>query len=81
MAKTAVKRKGPTKTFVVNPSMYSAAMAALTTIAQTGNTEHDKVQRRFNFIRDLVQKVLIEPSADGKSADPTIVGRLASILA
>ena len=33
LAKTAVKRKGLTKTFVVNPSMYSAAMAALTTIA------------------------------------------------
>jgi hypothetical protein len=81
LAKVAVRRMGPPKTFVVNPAMYSAAIAALTTIARTGNTEHDEVQRHFNFVRELVQKVLIEPAADGKSADLTIVGRLASILA
>ncbi len=34
-----------------------------------------------NFVRELVQKVLIVPSADGKAAELTIVGRLASILA
>ena len=49
--------------------MYSAAIAALTTIARTGASEHDEVQRHFNFVRQVVQKVLIEPSADGKSAD------------
>ena len=61
--------------------MYTAAISALTTIARTGNIERDDVQRHFNFIIELVQKVLIRPSADGKSADLTIVGRLASILA
>jgi hypothetical protein len=66
---------------VVNPSMYSAAVAALTTIARTGSTEHDAVQRHFNFIRQIVQKVLIEPAADGKSADLSIVGSLSAILA
>ncbi|OJF95658.1 hypothetical protein [Pararhizobium antarcticum] len=86
LVKSAVKRKGAAKTFVVNPSMYSAcmysaAMAALTKIARTGNTEHDEVLRRFNFIRDLVQKVLIVPSADGKAADLTVASRMAFILA
>ena len=61
--------------------MYQMAIAALTAVARTGNTEHDEVKRHFNFIRELVQKVLVSPSADGKSPDLTIVGRLASILA
>ena len=81
LAKVAVKRTGAPNILVINPSMYSAAIAALTTVARTGNTERDDVQRHFNFIRELVQMVLIEPSADGKFADLTVVGRLASILA
>ncbi|MCM2477762.1 hypothetical protein HGO38_30405 [Rhizobium sp. CG5] len=81
LGRTAIKRTGPPKIFVINPSMYQMAIAALTAVARTGNTEHDEVQRHFNFIRELVQKVLVSPSADGKSPDLTIVGRLASILA
>ncbi|MCD4660388.1 MAG: recombinase family protein [Agrobacterium sp.] len=81
LAKTTRKRKGPPKTFVVNPSMYSAAIDALTAMVRTGVSEHDDVQRHFNFVRQLVQKVVIAPSADGKSADLTIHGHLAAVLA
>ncbi len=53
----------------------------MTTVARSGNTEDDAVAQHFNFIRELVQKVVIVPSADGKAAKLTIIGRLASILA
>lgn len=81
LSRTSTKRTRPPKTFIVNPSMYAAAIGALTVVARTGNSENDDVQRHFNFIRELVQKVIIVPSADGKAAELTIVGRLASILA
>ena len=81
LSRTSSKRTGPPKTFIINPSMYAAAIGALTVVARTGNTENDDVQRHFNFVRELVQKVVIVPSADGKAAELTIVGRLASILA
>jgi len=48
---------------------------------RTGKSEQDAVQGHFNLMRELVQKVVIAPSPDGKSADLTIHGRLASILA
>jgi len=56
--------------------MFAAAIGALTAVARTGASEHDDVQRHFNFLRELVQKVVIAPSADGKSAELTIHGRL-----
>ena len=48
---------------------------------RTGKSEQDAVQGHFNLMRELVQKVVVAPSPDGKSADLTIHGRLASILA
>ncbi|TRL35322.1 hypothetical protein, partial [Rhizobium straminoryzae] len=75
------KRRGPPKTFTINPSMFAAAIGALTAVARAGASEHDDVQRHFNFLRELVQKVVIAPSADGKSAELTIHGRLAGVLA
>ena len=81
LASTTTKRSGPPKTFVINPAMYTATVAALTALARTGASQHDDVQRHFNFLRQLVQKVVIAPSSDGKSADLTIHGHLAAVLA
>lgn len=39
------------------------------------------MQGHFNVLRELVQKVVVAPSPDGKSTDLTIHGRLATILA
>ena len=75
------KHNGPLKTFIINPSMYASAIDAMTTVVRTGASEHDDVQRHFNFLRELMQKVVIAPSADGKSAELTIHGRLAGVLA
>ncbi len=75
------KRRGPPKTFTINPSMFTAAIGALTAVARAGASEHDDVQRHFNFLRELVQKVVIAPSVDGKSAELTIHGRLAGVIA
>lgn len=61
--------------------MYNAAIGALTAIAHTGASEQDDVQRHFNFLRQLVQKLVIAPSSDGKTADLTIHGHLAAVLA
>ena len=69
------------KRFRLMGARQQLAMQALTALTRTGNTEHDDVQQHFNFLRELVQKVVIAPSADGASADLTIHGRLASILA
>lgn len=38
------------------------------------------MRQQFNIVRELVQKVIVAPSPDGKSADLTIHGRLATIL-
>lgn len=51
LARTTRKRKGPPRTFVVNASMYAAAIGAITTMARTGASQHDDVQRHFNFLR------------------------------
>jgi hypothetical protein len=75
------KRSGPAKTFTISPSLYANTIQALTYIARTGNTEHDAVQQHFDFLRSLVQKIIITPSSDGKAAELSIIGRLASILA
>ena len=69
------------KWFRLMGARQQLAMQALTALTWTGNTEHDDVQQHFNFLRELVQKVVIAPSADGASADLTNRGRLASILA
>ena len=81
LSASPTKRRHPAKPIVVNPSLYANAIEALTYIACTGNTEHDAVQQHFEFLRELVQKVIILPSPDGKAAELTIIGRLASILA
>ncbi len=75
------KRHTSANTFIINPSMYAAAIGALTMVARTGASEYDDVQRHFNFLRELVQKVVVAPSADGKSAELTIHGRLSGVLA
>jgi hypothetical protein len=36
---------------------------------------------QFKFLRELVQKVVVLPSSDGKTAELTVHGRLAAILA
>jgi len=36
---------------------------------RTGKSEQDAVQGHFNLMRELVQKVVVAPSPDGKSAD------------
>ena len=81
LARSQRKRSGPAKPIVINPAVYTLAIAALTTVARTGASQNDDVQRHFNFLRELVQKVVIAPSADSKSADLTIHGRLAGVLA
>ncbi|TPP06835.1 hypothetical protein, partial [Rhizobium glycinendophyticum] len=75
------KRTGPAKTFTISPSLYANTIEALTYIARTGNTEHDAVQHHFNFLRSLVQKIIITPSSYGKAAELSIIGLLATILA
>ena len=56
-------------------------MNALTHIVRAGKSERDEVQRHFQFLRSLVQKVTVAPWVDGRKADLTITGGLASILA
>ena len=45
------------------------------------NGEKGVEESWISVARQLVQKVVIAPSADGKSADLTLHGRLAAILA
>ncbi|MCP8897430.1 hypothetical protein KYK29_21095 [Shinella daejeonensis] len=73
--------KAAFKPFTLNPSMCNLMTKALTMAVRAGNSEHDAVKGHFNIVRELVQKVVIAPSPDGKSADLTIHGRLATILA
>ncbi len=75
-------RKATTsKPFTINPSMFGQIANALITVVRFGKSEHDAVRGHFNVVRELVQKVVIASSPDGKSADLTIHGRLATILA
>lgn len=61
--------------------MYNAVIGALTTVVSTGASQDDTVQRHFYFLRQLVQKVVISPTSDGKSTELTIYGQLAAIRA
>ena len=58
LATGRTKRRGPPKTFTINPAMYAAAIGALTAVARTGANDHDDVQRHLNFLRTLVQKIV-----------------------
>ncbi|MFS2324266.1 hypothetical protein U2P60_02370 [Brucella sp. H1_1004] len=49
LARTTKTKRGPPKTFVVNPSIYSAAIDALTVMVRVGASEQDDVQRDFTF--------------------------------
>jgi hypothetical protein len=63
----------------LNAGMLKSAIAAVKTMLSTWETG---VQESWiSIARQLVQKVVIAPSADGKSAELTIHGRLAAILA
>ncbi|WP_313193428.1 recombinase family protein [Shinella zoogloeoides] len=77
----SARKKAAFKPFTLNPSMCNLMTKALTMAVRAGNSECDAVKEQFNIVRELVQKVVIAPSPDGKSADLTIHGRLASILA
>ncbi|WP_202033818.1 recombinase family protein [Agrobacterium larrymoorei] len=81
LAMTTRKTKGPAKTFIINPAMYNAVIGALTAVVRTGASQDETVQRHFSFLRQLVQKVVISPSSDGKSTELTIYGQLAAIRA
>ena len=81
LSRLSTRKDAVFKPFTINPSMFNQITRALTAIVRTGKSEHDAVQGHFNLVRELVQKVVIAPSPDGKTADLTIHGRLASILA
>ncbi|KQQ54197.1 hypothetical protein ASF69_19900 [Rhizobium sp. Leaf311] len=81
LATTTRKSIGPPKTFIINPAMYNAVIGALTRVIRTAASQDDTVQRHFNFLRQLVQKVVISPTSDGKSTELTIYGQLAAIRA
>ncbi len=72
----------------INGALLTAGINAL----KVGIYSHDKSDANVHpsvsntevwtdFVRELIQEVVISPSADGKSADLMIHGRLASILA
>lgn len=65
---------------VINSSMLQAAIRALkqARLSYTGDRGN---QVWIDFMRRIVSKVVVEPSADGKSADLSIHGHLAAIMA
>ena len=65
---------------VINSSVLQAAIRALkhTRLSYTGDRGS---QVWIDVMRRIISKVVIEPSADGKSADLAIHGHLAAILA
>ncbi|MBW9064961.1 hypothetical protein JNB71_16785 [Rhizobium herbae] len=69
----------PAVTPPLNAGMLKTAVAAVRTMLSTG--EKGVEESWISVARQLVQKVVIAPSADGKSAELTIHGRLAAILA
>ena len=77
----STRKKAAFKPFTLNPSLCKLMTKALTMAVRAGKSEHDAVKEHFNVVRELVQKVVVTPSPDGKSADLTIHGRLATILA
>lgn len=63
----------------ISVSMYRVAIDAL--IASVKHKTDDDLDEWIQFTRQLIQKVVISPSPDGKSADLELHGRLATILA
>ncbi|QGG93288.1 hypothetical protein GH983_22325 (plasmid) [Agrobacterium sp. MA01] len=72
---------GEPKQITVNVSTLKSAFDAMTAIVRHGNPADDVAAGQFNFLRELVQKVVVLPSTDGKTAELTVHGRLAAILA
>ncbi len=65
---------------VINSSMLQAAIRALKQ-ARLSYTGDRGSQVWIDFMRRIISKVVVEPSADGKSADLAIHGHLAAIMA
>ncbi len=65
---------------VINSSMLQAAIRALKQ-ARLSYTGDRGSQVWIDFLRRIISKVVVEPSADGKSADLAIHGHLAAIMA
>ncbi|WP_037426990.1 hypothetical protein, partial [Sinorhizobium sp. CCBAU 05631] len=70
---------GPVATPPLNGGLLRSAIPAVRTMLSTREDAFD--ESWISIARQLVQKVVIAPSADGKSAELTIHGRLAAILA
>ncbi|TCU28807.1 hypothetical protein [Rhizobium azibense] len=64
----------------MNPSMFQSVLDAMTTALKGAGNGSDTLTGYGQFVRSLVQKVVIAPSPDNRRADLTIHGRLASIL-
>ncbi|TCA72213.1 hypothetical protein E0H62_20025 [Rhizobium leguminosarum bv. viciae] len=71
----------PGDSIVVNPAMFQSVLDAMTTALKGAGDSNDTLAGYGQFVRSLVQKVVIAPSPDNRRADLTIHGRLASILA
>lgn len=71
----------PDDPIVVNPSMFQLVLDAMTTALKGADAGNDTLAGYGQFVRSLVQKVVIAASPDNRRADLTIHGRLASILA
>ncbi|MBY5736964.1 hypothetical protein HFO13_06700 [Rhizobium leguminosarum] len=69
----------PVVTPPLNGGLLKGAIAAVRTMLSTREDVFD--ESWISIARQLLQKVVISPSADGKSADLSIHGRLAAILA
>ncbi|MBY3102852.1 recombinase family protein [Rhizobium laguerreae] len=68
----------PVVTPPLNGGLLKGAIAAVRTMLSTREDAFD--ESWISIARQLLQKVVISPSADGKSADLSIHGRLAGIL-
>ncbi len=74
--------RNPGDPIIINPSMYRAALDAMTTALKGKNSEKNETLAAYGeFVRSLIPKVVVAPSDDGKLANLTIHGRLATILA
>ena len=73
--------RDPDDPIIVNPAMFQSVLDAMTTALKGADAGNDTLAGYGQFVRSLVQKVVIAPSPDNRRADLTIHGRLASILA
>ncbi|HCL63835.1 MAG TPA: hypothetical protein DIC56_03130 [Rhizobium sp.] len=69
----------PMVTPPLNASILKSAIAAIKTMLST--RENGVEESWISIARQLVQKLVVAPSADGESAELTIHGRLAAIPA